>query len=154
RIGLVTCVIERLDRRTGTARFALPLLPEEAGKAPEVNRIAAALGIEAEAVGCGVYKPAVYTAGVIFYLVPVRDAEVLARVRLERRGWNDVFPLGHSAVYVFTETPAEPDNDLAARMFAPGMGLGEDPATGAAAAALIGLLGQHAVDGQSELTLR
>lgn len=154
QIGLVTCVIERLDRRTGMARFALPRLPEEAGRAPEVNHIAAALGIEAEAIGCGAYRPAVYTAGVVFYLVPVRNAEVLARVRLERRGWNDVFPLGQNAVYVFTETPTEAGNDLAARMFAPGMGLGEDPATGAAAAALIGLLGRHAGDGQSEFTLR
>ena len=41
------------------------------------------------------------------------------------------------AVYVFTETSDEPDNQLAARMFSPGMGLGEDPATGSAAAALL-----------------
>src|SRR5690606_20119583 len=27
-VGLVTCVIERIDKRTGVARFALPLLPE------------------------------------------------------------------------------------------------------------------------------
>jgi trans-2,3-dihydro-3-hydroxyanthranilate isomerase len=39
-------------------------------------------------------------------------------------------------------------------MFAPGMGLGEDAATGGAAAALIGELARHAGDGQSEFTLR
>ena len=39
-------------------------------------------------------------------------------------------------------------------MFAPGMGLGEDPATGAAAAALIGELAKHCGDGQTEYVLR
>jgi trans-2,3-dihydro-3-hydroxyanthranilate isomerase len=79
---------------------------------------------------------------------------VLKQVRPATHGWSDIFPLGHNSVYVYTETPEEPDNDLAARMFAPGMGLGEDPATGAAAAALIGELARHAHDGQSEFILR
>jgi trans-2,3-dihydro-3-hydroxyanthranilate isomerase len=154
RIGLVTCVIEKVDRRSGFARFALPILPEEVGKSPDALRIAGALGIEPEDVGCGVYQPAVFSAGVVFYLVPVRDAGVLKRLKLERRGWDEVFPLGHNSVYVFTATPSERDNQFAARMFSPGMGLGEDPATGGAAAALIGLLARHADDGQIEIALR
>jgi trans-2,3-dihydro-3-hydroxyanthranilate isomerase len=39
-------------------------------------------------------------------------------------------------------------------MFSPGMGLGEDPATGAAAAALIGQLALDAPAGQTEYRLR
>lgn len=154
RVGVITCIIEKLNRREGFARFALPIMPEEVGKAPDALRIAAALGIEPEDVGCGVYQPAVFSAGVVFYLVPVRDAAVLKRVRPERRGWSEVFPLGHNSVYAFTETPGEDGNQLAARMFAPGMGLGEDPATGGAAAALIGLLARHADNGQFEYVLR
>src|SRR5690606_28984495 len=87
-------------------------------------------------------------------LVPVRDAAALQRIRLERRGWSDVFPLWRNAVYVYTATPEEPDNQFAARMFAPGMGLGEDPATGSAAAALIGQIARFAAPGQSSYTLR
>ncbi|MDP1729801.1 MAG: PhzF family phenazine biosynthesis isomerase, partial [Devosia sp.] len=127
---------------------------EEIGRAPDLLQIAGAVGIEPEDVGCGVYQPAVYSAGVVYYLVPVRDAGALRRVRPERRGWNGVFPLGHNAVYVFAATPGERDNEFAARMFSPGMGLGEDPATGGAAAALIGLLARHADDGQTEIALR
>ena len=153
-VGLVTCVIERIDKRTGVARFALPLLPEMVGTAPSNQKLASALGIEPDEIGCGVYRPAVYSAGVAYYLVPVRDAAILRKLRLERRGWDDVFPLGHGAVYVFTETPDEPDNQLAARMFSPGMGFGEDPATGSAAAALIGLLAEHANAGQTDFVLR
>jgi trans-2,3-dihydro-3-hydroxyanthranilate isomerase len=153
-VGLITCVIEKVDKRTAFARFALPQLPVAAGESPDAARLASALGLAVEEIGCGPYRPAVYSAGVLFYLVPVRDAAALRKVKPERRGWGEVFPLGHSSVYVFTETPDEADNQFAARMFSPGMGLGEDPATGAAAAALIGLLGEHGKDGQTELVLR
>ena len=30
-VGLITCVIEKVDKRTGLARFALPNLPVSAG---------------------------------------------------------------------------------------------------------------------------
>lgn len=153
-VGLLTCVIERVDKRTGFARFALPMLPEVVGQPPPIHKLAAALGIEPEEVGCGFYQPAVYSAGVTYYLIPVRNADVLRKLQPERRGWNEVFPLGHNAVYAFTETPDESANQLAARMFSPGMGFGEDPATGSAAAALIGLLARHANPGQTDFTLR
>ena len=154
QIGVITCVIERLDRRTGHARFALPRLPEPSGTAPDKRHIAGALGIETEEIGFGTHHPSIYSAGVIFYLVPVKGPAVLSRVTPDRRGWSEIFPLGHNSVYVYCETPDEDGNDFAARMFAPGMGLGEDPATGAAAAALIGQLAADAPAGQTEYRLR
>ncbi len=153
-VGVLTCVIERIDKETGHARFALPVLPEEAGKAPANAAIAATLGIESADIGCGPYQPALYSAGVPFYLVPVKDAEVLKRIRLERRGWDDAYPAGRGSVYVFTLTPEERGVDFAARMFSPGMGIGEDPATGAAAASLIGLIAKYSDNGQHEFKLR
>jgi trans-2,3-dihydro-3-hydroxyanthranilate isomerase len=153
-VGLITCVIEQAEKRSAFARFALPQLPKPAGESPDAAKLAGALGLSADEIGCGPYAPALYSAGVAFYLVPVRDAAALRKVKPERRGWNEVFPIGHNSVYVFTETPDEPGNRFAARMFAPGMGLGEDPATGAAAAALIGLLAEHGTDGQAEFVLR
>ena len=154
QVGLITCVMDKVDKQVGFARFALPQLPSETGKAPDVHNIARTLGIAPEEVGCGIYHPALYSAGVDYYLGPVRDTGVLRRVKPERRGWSEVYPIGHNAVYVFTETPDEPENQLAARMFSPGMGLGEDPATGSAAAALIGLLAKHSNAGQTELVVR
>ncbi len=155
KIGVITCIIERIDKRLGHARFAMPQLPMVVGKAPDKLQIALTLGLVPEDIGFGFHQHAsVYSAGVIFYLVPVKSAAVLRRVKPERRGWAEVFPLGHNSVYVYTETPDEADNDFAARMFAPGMGLGEDPATGAAAAALIGELAPHANDGQTEYIIR
>jgi trans-2,3-dihydro-3-hydroxyanthranilate isomerase len=151
KIGLITALFEKTDKRSGEARFALPRLPTRIGSLEDRAAIALALGIERDEIGCGVYQPAVYSAGVEFHLVPVRDASVLARVALNMGQWAHTFPHGHHSVYIFTETPNEADNDLAARMFSPGMGLAEDPGTGAAAAALIGLLSEHADIGTGQV---
>ena len=153
KVGVITCVVERLEKHLGKARFALPVLPEEVGKPPAKPAIASSLGLEPDEIGCGLYQPALFSAGVPFYLVPVRDPDCLKRIKLERRGWDEVYPVGRHSVYVFTETPNEVGNDFAARMFAPS-GVGEDPATGSAAAALIGLIARHAAAGQHEFALR
>lgn len=156
KIGLITALFEKADKRSGEARFALPRLPSQIAPLEDRAGIALALGIELDEIGCGPYHPAVYSAGVEFHLVPVRDAKVLGRLSLNMGQWAHTFPHGHRSVYVFTETPDEADNDLAARMFSPGMGLAEDAGTGGAAAALIGLLAQHApmATGQADYVLR
>src|SRR5690606_37527658 len=113
-----------------------------------------ALGIEVEDIGCELYQPAVFSAGVTFHLVPVRNAAVLRQIKVNNGIWNSVFSHEHHSAYVFTLTPEEAENDLAARMF--GMDIGEDPGTGSAAAALIGLLSEHAdlASGQADSVLR
>ena len=143
KIGLITCVMERIDKKTGEARFKLPKTPEETGPAPDTAAIAGTLGISPEEIGFDDWKPARFSAGLEFTLVPVRDREVLASIVLERRGWADVYGKVHGAVYVFTKTRREQNVDFRARMFEPDLVGGEDPATGSAAAALIGLIAQH-----------
>jgi trans-2,3-dihydro-3-hydroxyanthranilate isomerase len=51
--------------------------------------------------------------------------------------------LGDGPVYLFCAETAEAGHDFHARMFAPALGVPEDPATGAAAAAFMGLLAKH-----------
>lgn len=154
KVGLITALFEKSDKRSGEARFALPRLPSRVASLTDRLGMAQALGIEVEDIGCGGYQPAVFTAGVTFHLVPVRDAQVLARIKVNPGLWDKVFSHEHNSAYVFTLTPEERDNDMAARMF--GMGLGEDPGTGSAAAALIGLLAEQSDfgTGQADLVLR
>lgn len=154
KVGLVTALFEKIDKRRGEARFALPRLPARIAALNDRLGLAQALGIEVDDIGCAPFSPAVFSAGVTFHLVPVRNAEVLARIRVNPAIWDRVFSHEHHSAYVFTQTPDEPDNDLAARMF--GMGLGEDPGTGSAAAALIGLLAEHSqlATGQADFVLR
>jgi trans-2,3-dihydro-3-hydroxyanthranilate isomerase len=153
KVGLITALFEKTGKCAGEARFALPRLPSRVADLTDMLGIAQALGIEVEDIGCDVYKPAVFSAGVTFHLVPVRNAEVLRRVEVNSALFNKVFHHEHNSAYVFTLTPEEPENDLAARMF--GMDLGEDPGTGSAAAALIGLLAEKALStDQADYVLR
>lgn len=154
KVGLITALFERTDKRSGEARFALPRLPARIADLPDRLAIAQALSVDVDDIGCDVYKPAVFSAGVPFHLVPVRDAEVLKRVKPNNGIWDKVFTHDRNSAYVFTLTPNEPDNDIAARMF--GMKIGEDPGTGSAAAALIGLLAEHTplATGQADFVLR
>jgi trans-2,3-dihydro-3-hydroxyanthranilate isomerase len=154
KVGLVTALFEKTERNGGEARFALPRLPGKIADLTDRFHIAQALGIEVEEIGCDLYQPAAYSAGVTFHLIPVRDVGVLARIEPHVGMFREAFPHERSSAYVFTLTPEEPENDIAARMF--GMGLGEDPGTGSAAAALIGMLSDNASfgTGQSEFRLR
>lgn len=143
KIGVVTCVMDKISKRIGEAFFKLPLLPTQAGDAPSNAKIASSLGLDESQIGFGEYEPAVYSAGVEYVLVPVVDQKALSSILLERRGWADIYGYDDIAVYAFTPHQTNPEIDLCARMFdltLPGI---EDPATGSAAAALIGLLAKH-----------
>lgn len=155
-VGLVTALLDKLEKQTGYAMFGLPVMPSRIGPSGTNAAIAAALGLGEDDIGFGAYQPAVWSAGGQFHLVPLRNAEALRAVAIGRAGWNEVFPGGRNSVYLFTATPHEPESDFAARMFSPGMGIAEDPATGSAAAALIGMLALDAAypDGTTQLCLR
>ena len=155
KIGLITALVRKDRQAFGRSAFRPAATAVARCRPDRHSGIAQALGLDVEDIGCDVYKPAVFSAGVTFHLVPVRDAEVLCGGSSPiRRMWNEVFSHDHNSAYVFTLTPEEPDNDLAARMF--GMDVGEDPGTGSAAAALIGLLAEHAAlaTGQADFVLR
>lgn len=154
KVGLVTALFERGKGRSGEARFTLPKLPAKIADLTDRLGMAQSLGIEVEDIGCGAFAPAVYSAGVTYHLVPVRNASVLKRMVPNFAMINRVFEYDRHSVYAFTLTPEEQENDLAARMF--GMGVGEDPGTGSAAAALVGMLSDHAdfATGQADYVLR
>ena len=107
--------------------------------------IAALIGVDALA---GAPWQAGY--GTSYILVPLADRDAVARAETRLDLWRQLAPRvwGH-AIYVFARTG--PDT-VHARMFAPSLGVAEDPATGSAAAALIGSLPGPA-DGSWQLTI-
>jgi trans-2,3-dihydro-3-hydroxyanthranilate isomerase len=153
KVGLVSALVEKIDHRTASARFTLPKLPELIGDLPDALTIAQALGLEPEDIGCEFYKPASYSAGNPSHLIPVRSAEVLTRIKPNPLIWHKAFPFPRNAAYIFTLTPNEDDNDIAARMI--NAQQLEDPGTGSAAAALIGMLAEQLGDNdQADLVIR
>src|SRR5262249_29567029 len=69
------------------------------------------------------------------------DRAALARAQPNSAAWSDILKGAWAPqIYVFCRDPELPGSQLRARMFAPELGIVEDPATGAAAAALAGYL--------------
>jgi len=148
KVGTIVAITEKTNKESGHARFSLPRIPEMVGDAPTVEEIAGSLGLEAAQIGSGNMMPAIYSAGVPFVLVPVRDQEALSAIKLERRGWSSVYTGISDKVYVFTPIIDRLDAQFLARSFV-GLGeLKEDPATGSAAAALCGLLADDYYEGE------
>ena len=61
---------------------------------------------------------------------------------------------GPGKVYVFCKETADAGHDFHVRMFAPGVGIPEDPATGSAAVGFAGLLAASGRYGEGEHDIR
>jgi trans-2,3-dihydro-3-hydroxyanthranilate isomerase len=144
-IGAVRCVLEAGAGDTGRVRFAVPQLPAEVGAAPDNATIAAALGIAPAEIGFEGFQSSRWSAGNPFIFVPLAGLAVMARCNPDRPEFGAAF--GTGGAYLFCRETVEPGHAFHARMFAPAMGVREDPATGSAAAAFIGVLGPHVGEG-------
>jgi trans-2,3-dihydro-3-hydroxyanthranilate isomerase len=144
-IGAVRCVLEAGAGDAGRVRFALPQLPAEVGAAPDNATIAAALGIASAEIGFEDFQPSRWSAGNPFTFVPLAGLAVMARCNPDRPEFGAAF--GTGGAYLFCRETVEPGHAFHARMFAPAMGVREDPATGSAAAAFVGVLGPHVGEG-------
>jgi trans-2,3-dihydro-3-hydroxyanthranilate isomerase len=139
-VGPVACAV-RQHEGPARARFVLPRLPAPAGKAPAAAEIATALGLDKEDVGFERFAPSVFSAGVPFVMVPLASLDAVARAKPQMPAFETVFAgAGAPKAFVFAPECADSGHDFHARMFAPGLGMTEDPATGSAVAAFAGAL--------------
>lgn len=141
-VGPVPVAIRAAKGRPVSAQLTAAKLPEFGPMPPSKAKLAAVLSLEAADLLENNFAPAAVSCGVPFLFIPVRDRSALQRVRLDRNRWETLlssFWAPH--LYVFARDPERDGSDLRARMFAPAIGIVEDPATGAAATALAGYLG-------------
>jgi trans-2,3-dihydro-3-hydroxyanthranilate isomerase len=143
RVGLVPIEVTARDG----ARFTwltTSKLPERGPVPPPVAALAAMLGLEpADVLANDVDAPRAYSAGVPFLYIPVRDDAALARARVDVARWEAGaagFWAPHLYLFVPPRASGSRPREVAARMFAPAMGIVEDPATGAGVAGLAGYL--------------
>jgi trans-2,3-dihydro-3-hydroxyanthranilate isomerase len=155
-IGPVHCRTAMVDADCGRASFDIPRLPAEAGKAPAADAIAAALGLDQGDIGFGAFAPSAWSAGNPQCFVPIRSLAAIGRARPDPARFDETFAIGGRAIaYLYCGEVSEAGHEFHARMFAPGLGVPEDPATGSAAAAFAGLLatqGRYA-DGDHTVTI-
>ena len=134
-VGLVPCVTEPRGPRAGYARFRLPKIPTVVGAGLSAADAADALGLKETEIGFGRHFPTERAVGGAFHLVPVASLDALARAKPSGR-FNLLVTGAHPAVFLYAASV----DGFRARMYAPGIGIAEDPATGAAVACLAGAL--------------
>lgn len=134
-----------VQSESGTPVFAeltAAQLPEFDENLPSMTDLAKALSLHPDEILNDSLAPEIVSCGVPYLIVPVRDRDALGRAQIDRAQWNPTFAdCSTSEVYLICQDPERADADLRARMFAPNVGIDEDPATGSAAAALAGYLG-------------
>jgi trans-2,3-dihydro-3-hydroxyanthranilate isomerase len=143
-IGPVPCRVRGTGPDSGWAAFDLPRLPHKEADGPPPDAIAASLGLEAADVAVADLPVERWTAGNPFSFVPVRTLDAMGRCVVDRARFDDVFGGGgRAAAFLFSREISDAGHDFHARMFAPALGVLEDPATGSAVAAFAGYLAAH-----------
>jgi len=123
------------------AEFDAPKLPEEGGAAPTADDLAAALGLIPAEIGFENHRPTKFSVGNSFVFVPVASLEAMEKAQVGPQHWAAVMRRqGHTGAFLYCRQTVHKTSSFHARMFAPDMGVPEDPATGSAAAAFAGVV--------------
>jgi trans-2,3-dihydro-3-hydroxyanthranilate isomerase len=152
-VGPVPVVIRATNGKPGFAQLTAARLPEIGPPPPAARDLAAVVGLDEADILTGRYGPEAVSCGVCFLMVPVRDRRVLARAHPRAEEFQRVFR-GYvtNMVFLFCDDPEQSGSHYRARMFAPEVGVQEDPATGSAGAAFAGYLAAR--DERADGTLR
>jgi trans-2,3-dihydro-3-hydroxyanthranilate isomerase len=152
-VGPVPVTISSERGRPTYCALAVTKLPEEGPPAPSREALARALSLETNDLLDGELEPRAWTCGVPYLFVPVRDIAAVARSRVNTDAWERTLAgTWAPETIVFAREGERAGSDLHGRMYAPGFGIAEDPATGSAAAAMAGYLAKR--DTRRDGTLR
>lgn len=151
KVGPVPVRIRKSADAPTYAELTTAVLPSF-GEAPPAEVLADWLGLSVADLETDADAPRGASCGVPYNLVPLRSIEALGRARLQAHKLAGARPVWSSSFYLYAATHQY--GVLRSRMFAPDLGVGEDPATGSAAVALCGhLADRSAADGELGWTL-
>ncbi|MEM8778150.1 MAG: PhzF family phenazine biosynthesis protein [Cyanobacteria bacterium P01_G01_bin.49] len=141
-VGLVPVTIKTDNKFPTYAELTAAQLPEFQSKTPSISDLASILGLDPQDLKNDHYSPQAVSCGVPFLFVQANNREILGKIQFNRDRWQGILANTWApSIYVFCFDPERKESHLRSRMFAPSMGILEDPATGAAATALGAYLG-------------
>ncbi|NEZ59011.1 PhzF family phenazine biosynthesis protein [Adonisia turfae] len=148
-VGDIPVVIHSTNDQPTFAQFSAAQLPEFGPEPPPLAKLASMLSLQPSDLHADNWTPQALSCGVPFLFIPICDRTTLAKAQLNLTTWEATLASYWAPhIYLFTPDPELEGSDFRARMFAPAMGIQEDPATGAAATAFAGYLGQTAKAGK------
>jgi trans-2,3-dihydro-3-hydroxyanthranilate isomerase len=140
-VGPVRTVAKLQADTASFAEFDLPRLSNPVDAEVSKEAVAAALSVEPHEVGFENHHISIWNAGVPYMMVPVHDLSIAAKSRCDAARWEQLAPIvGGQLVdaFVYCRGGVAHEASFHARMFAPHVGIPEDPATGSAVAAFSG----------------
>jgi trans-2,3-dihydro-3-hydroxyanthranilate isomerase len=152
-VGPVRVAIRAAAGRPVFAQLSVAKLPEVLAPPPSRDELARVLGLEVDDLRGGDWSPQVMSCGLPFLFVALHDRAAVSRARIRMDAWETTLgsaPVGE--IMIFAPGGERAGTDYRARMFAPGLSVPEDPATGSACAALGGYLAMR--DARRDGTLR
>ena len=140
-VGPVPVTIRSVNGRPEFAQLSAARLPEIGPPPPSRETLAAMLSLATADVLHGDMSSQAVSCGTPFLLIPLSDLAAVRRSRLKLDLWESALR-GYitDKVLVFAMDAETPEGDVRARMYAPGINVVEDPATGSAAVCLGGYL--------------
>ncbi len=162
RQEILASPVERLTLNLGAGRIPVTFgdvlwmeqLPPTFGDTLDPALAARALGLDASDIRED-YPVQEVSTGLPFVVAPLKSLDVLKRCRLDGDAFAGlVEEMEARSILVFAPEPHEEGNDLSARMFAPALGVPEDPATGSANGCLAGYLVEHRYLGTNSIDVR
>ncbi|MDJ0931197.1 PhzF family phenazine biosynthesis protein [Breoghania sp.] len=142
KVGPVRCGVKLTPKAAGFAEFDAPRISKPVGiSLGDKAEVATALNLNSVDIGFENHHPSTFEAGVPFAFVPIGGLDALARARPNLAAWVDALGDGdHNNAFLYCRDTRNHRTTFRARMFAPEMGITEDPATGSAAAAFAGVI--------------
>lgn len=108
------------------------------------DKVARTLGLPEADIAITGLPCEIVSTGLPIHIVPVASLEVMRTIKLRQREADTIArDLGFGDLYAFTCETVDPTATVHCRMFAPYMGIPEDPASGTAAGALAAYLVKH-----------
>ena len=143
KIGIVRVGVRLRQGHAAFAEFDAPRLPEESGTLPPVERLAGAVGLVPHEIGFANHRPTRFAAGNNFAFIPVASLVAMAKAGVNSHHWQAAMSgQGLVGAFLYTRETVHTTSSFHARMFAPDLGVPEDPATGSAAVTFAGVI-QH-----------
>lgn len=141
-VGPVPVVVKAEKGSPVFAQLAVAQLPQVGPPPPPAKDLASMLSLTAKDLPDDEeMHPETVSCGTPFLFVPLRDRGAVARARIRTDAYEELLG-GYvtDMVFLFALDPEHEGHDVRARMYAPGIGVPEDPATGSAAVGLGGYL--------------
>lgn len=157
--GLVEVTVETDAAGAPTGARIVAPRPLAVGDALEPDLVAACLSLPREALRTDRHPPLVASVGLPFALAELASLETLAEARPDPGAFAEAdrrhpHPDDRLAILAYVPGPDGLGHDARARMFGPLSGIPEDPATGSAGGALVGLLASLRPEVDAEVSLR